>query len=90
MSKIPASVFILISLCSLLPGCDSETESASTENGPPTVALIMKSLANEFFVNMAIDTKLITTDFGNTRYRTRLLAKILHSIGYGTIPVGMT
>ena len=57
MSKIPASVFILISLCSLLPGCDSETKSASTENGPPTVALIMKSLANEFFVNMASGAK---------------------------------
>ncbi len=57
MPKIPASVFILISLCSLLPGCDSETKSASTENGPPTVALIMKSLANEFFVNMASGAK---------------------------------
>jgi ribose transport system substrate-binding protein len=57
MSRIPASVFILISLCSLLSGCDSETKSASTENGPPTVALIMKSLANEFFVNMASGAK---------------------------------
>ena len=37
----------------------------------------------------AIDTKLITTDFGNTRYRTRLLAKLLDSIGYGNIPVGI-
>ena len=36
-----------------------------------------------------IDTKLITTGFGNTRYRTRLLAKLLNSIGRADIPVGM-
>ena len=36
-----------------------------------------------------INTKLITTDFGNTRYRTRLLAKLLDSIGRGDVPVGM-
>ena len=57
MSRIPARLFILISLCSLLPGCDSITEPTPTENGPPKVALIMKSLANEFFVNMASGAK---------------------------------
>ena len=36
-----------------------------------------------------IDTKLITTGFGNTRYRTRLLAKLLNRIGRADIPVGM-
>ena len=35
------------------------------------------------------NTKLITTDFGNTRYRTRLLAKLLDSMGCGNVPLGI-
>lgn len=57
MSKFPTNLLILASLCSLLPGCGSEIEPPSTETGPPKVALIMKSLANEFFVNMASGAK---------------------------------
>ncbi|NKB37281.1 MAG: nucleoside hydrolase [Gammaproteobacteria bacterium] len=36
-----------------------------------------------------IDLRLITTDFGNTRYRTRLLAKLLQSLGKDDIPLGI-
>lgn len=36
-----------------------------------------------------VDVKLITTDFGNTKYRTRLLAKILQHLGHDNIPLGM-
>lgn len=35
------------------------------------------------------DLRLITTDFGNTRYRTRLLAKLLQHLGHAHIPLGM-
>ena len=58
MSKFPANLLMLASLCSLLPGCGSEIEPPPIESGPPRVALIMKSLANEFFVNMARGAKL--------------------------------
>ncbi len=57
MSKFLANILILISLCSFLPGCDSGTDPASIEKESPKVALIMKSLANEFFVNMANSAK---------------------------------
>ena len=36
-----------------------------------------------------IDLKLICTDFGNTRYRTRLLAKLLQEMGRDSIPLGI-
>lgn len=36
-----------------------------------------------------IDVKLITTGLGNTRYRTRLLAKLLHQMGHVDIPLGI-
>jgi len=36
-----------------------------------------------------IDVKLITTDFGNTRYRSRLLAKLLQYLGHTHIPIGI-
>ncbi len=36
-----------------------------------------------------IDVKLITTDFGNTRYRSRLLAKLLQTLGHTDIPIGI-
>ena len=35
------------------------------------------------------DIKLITTGFGNTHYRTRLLAKLLETLGHAHIPVGV-
>ncbi len=37
----------------LVAGCGGEQAQESADNDKPTVALIMKSLANEFFVNMA-------------------------------------
>ncbi|MFT7460213.1 MAG: inosine-uridine nucleoside N-ribohydrolase [Planctomycetota bacterium] len=36
-----------------------------------------------------VDVKLITTGFGNTKYRTRLLGKLLHSLGHADIPIGI-
>lgn len=36
-----------------------------------------------------VDIRLISTDFGNTRYRTRLLAKLLMETGKAHIPIGM-
>ncbi len=36
-----------------------------------------------------LDVRLITTDFGNTKYRTRLLAKLLQQLGHADIPVGI-
>ena len=37
----------------LVAGCSNESEPMMPAQERPTVALIMKSLANEFFVNMA-------------------------------------
>jgi inosine-uridine nucleoside N-ribohydrolase len=36
-----------------------------------------------------LDVKLITTGFGNTKYRTRLLAKLLEKFGHTDIPLGI-
>ena len=36
-----------------------------------------------------LDVKLITTGFGNTTYRTRLLVKLLSALGHSNIPVGL-
>ena len=36
-----------------------------------------------------VDLKLITTGLGNTRYRTRLLAKLLFKMGHGNITIGL-
>ena len=36
-----------------------------------------------------VATKLITTDFGNTKYRTRLLAKLLQKIDSANVPIGL-
>ena len=57
MSKFPAKLLILASICSFLFSCGSGKEAHSVESAPPKVALIMKSLANEFFVNMANTAK---------------------------------
>lgn len=46
------SCLVLTSLL-LAAGCGGEQGAAEGTDGKPTVALIMKSLANEFFVNMA-------------------------------------
>jgi inosine-uridine nucleoside N-ribohydrolase len=35
-----------------------------------------------------LDVKFISTGFGNTRYRTRLLAKLLERLGHAEIPIG--
>jgi len=49
---LTTAVLILLTTC----GADDESDSSSASNGPdakPRIALVMKSLANEFFVNMA-------------------------------------
>ena len=48
-----------------------------------TWALIMLLRSQE------LDLKLITTGFGNTKYRTRLLAKLLQNFGLTDIPLGL-
>ena len=53
MLKIGASIFSLLLLGSLLSACGSESPPDTAQPKAPEVALIMKSLANEFFVNMA-------------------------------------
>lgn len=55
-SSLRAGLRLLVaaSLALLAPACQKPGESdASAGDGPPTVALIMKSLANEFFKTMA-------------------------------------
>ncbi len=47
------SISILLAGVVVFFGCGSEESSAPAADGKPVVALIMKSLANEFFVNMA-------------------------------------
>jgi len=47
------SISILLACVVIFFGCGSEESSAPADDGKPVVALIMKSLANEFFVNMA-------------------------------------
>ena len=42
----------LVSALLLLGGCADSSNEQSPQATPPKVALIMKSLANEFFVNM--------------------------------------
>ena len=44
---VPALVFMVS-----MAGCGDSPAPSSENNDRPTVALIMKSLANEFFVNM--------------------------------------
>ena len=53
--RILSALLALAGLC-LLPGCKPEP-SASTVPGKPKVALVMKSLANEFFQTMAEGAK---------------------------------
>lgn len=51
--------FGVLMLCAMLSGCDSQTHqseqatNAKSENKKPKIALIMKSLANDFFSTMA-------------------------------------
>ncbi len=53
MSKVASMVFGLGALCVALAGCGPADDSATrAEDGKPRVALIMKSLANEFFKTM--------------------------------------
>ncbi|MCC6680353.1 MAG: sugar ABC transporter substrate-binding protein [Phycisphaeraceae bacterium] len=49
------AVSLLLALCLILPACDQGTTStgSATSKGKPRIALIMKSLANEFFATMA-------------------------------------
>ncbi len=49
------ALFLLLALCLILPACDQGTTStgSAASKGKPRVALIMKSLANEFFATMA-------------------------------------
>jgi len=49
--KIPA--FLLLPLFALLPSCERSADPGADSPGKPEVALIMKSLANEFFKTMA-------------------------------------
>jgi ribose transport system substrate-binding protein len=49
---------VLFLLAVILAGCGSERETARPAGGePPRIALVMKSLANEFFVTMAEGAK---------------------------------
>ena len=47
-----ARPLFLVSALLLLGGCADSSNEQSPQATPPKVALIMKSLANEFFVNM--------------------------------------
>ena len=49
--KVALAVVVIAS--TLIAACSNEVESDKQTEDRPTVALIMKSLANEFFVNMA-------------------------------------
>ncbi|MDM3872616.1 sugar ABC transporter substrate-binding protein [Porticoccus sp. W117] len=49
--------FSVIGLLVLLAGCSDRVENSHNQSGQPVVALVMKSLANEFFVNMAEGAK---------------------------------
>ena len=51
-SVLIASLFAAI-VVPLLPGCGNEEPAAESVAAKPTVALVMKSLANEFFSRMA-------------------------------------
>jgi ribose transport system substrate-binding protein len=57
--NFPSIYCLLLAFCFLLTGCTSETDQtkgnvdASSEHKKPRVALIMKSLANDFFSSMA-------------------------------------
>ena len=53
MLKIGTKLFSLFLFGSLIFACGSESEPDIAQTRAPEVALIMKSLANEFFVNMA-------------------------------------
>jgi ribose transport system substrate-binding protein len=55
VTKIPKVVIWLTIMVAwtFVAGCGNGSESSKPEKERPTVALIMKSLANEFFVNMA-------------------------------------
>ena len=46
-------IALLAAVALVLPGCGKQPASPEVENAKPKVALIMKSLANEFFVRMA-------------------------------------
>lgn len=59
-----ACFFVLSSGCSDQPSANSDTDEAS-ETKKPKVALIMKSLANEFFSNMAKGAERHQTDHAN-------------------------
>lgn len=50
-SPVPTWVYAL-ALLALLPGCQSGQNAGTAAGGKPRVALIMKSLANEFFKTM--------------------------------------
>jgi ribose transport system substrate-binding protein len=46
----------MIAVMLLASGCEQDTPTGETV-GKPRIAVIMKSLANEFFVNMAAGTR---------------------------------
>ena len=51
------STTVIVALLVMLVGCGQESPEAVAEKGKPRVAVIMKSLANEFFVTMAVGTR---------------------------------
>jgi ribose transport system substrate-binding protein len=51
------SATVIVALLVMLVGCGQESPEAVAEKGKPRVAVIMKSLANEFFVTMAVGTR---------------------------------
>ena len=51
------STTVIVALLVMLVGCGQESPEAVAEKGKPRVAVIMKSLANEFFVTMAAGTR---------------------------------
>lgn len=51
------SALLLLLSFFFIQGCEKETSDAETKSDKPKVALIMKSLANEFFINMADGTR---------------------------------
>ena len=53
MHKNKMGLLIVFFVCLLSYGCGLEPKTKSSKKATPTIALIMKSLSNEFFVDMA-------------------------------------
>ena len=55
-SSLTKLILVVLLLC-LGAGCSQQDAAETAAPGKPRIALIMKSLANEFFINMANGAK---------------------------------